>query len=117
MNATKKPAKNAAAKPAKKTAAKKPAKKTAAKPAKKAAAKPAKKAAARPSGKRRFEFSEGSSNKFWEIQVSGEGFTTRHGKIGTDGTEVKKGFSSPEEATKEAEKLVREKVKKGYVEK
>ena len=109
MNATKKPAKNAAAKPAKKTAAKKPAKKTAAKPAKKAAAKP--------SGKRRFEFSEGSSNKFWEIQVSGEGFTTRHGKIGTDGTEVKKEFSSPEEATKESEKLVREKVKKGYVEK
>ena len=84
---------------------------------KKAAAKPAKKAAAKPSGKRRFEFSEGSSNKFWELQVSGEGFTTRHGKIGTDGTEVTKEFSSPEEATKEAEKLVHEKVKKGYVEK
>ena len=58
-------------------ATKKVVKKPAAKPAKKAAAKPAKKAAARPSGKRRFEFSEGSSNKFWEIQVSGEGFTTR----------------------------------------
>ena len=84
---------------------------------KKAAAKPAKKAAAKPSGKRRFEFSEGSSNKFWEIQVSGKKFTTRHGKIGTDGTEVNKEFSSPEEATKESEKLVREKVKKGYVEK
>ena len=68
-------------------------------------------------GKRCFEFSEGSSNKFWEIQVSGKKFTTRHGRIGADGTEVKKGFSSPEEATKEAEKLVREKVKKGYVEK
>ena len=34
--------------------------------------KPAKKAAAKPSGKRCFEFSEGSSNKFWEIQLSGE---------------------------------------------
>ena len=98
-------------------ATKKPAKKAATKPAAKTAAKPAKKAAAKPSGKRRFEFSEGSSNKFWEIQVSGKKFTTRHGRIGADGTEVKKGFSSPEEATKEAEKLVREKVKKGYVEK
>ena len=98
-------------------ATKKVVKKATAKPAKKAAAKPAKKAAAKPSGKRRFEFSEGSSNKFWEIQVSGKKFTTRHGRIGADGTEVNKEFSSPDEAMKEAEKLVHEKVKKGYVEK
>ena len=66
--------------------------------------------------KRRFEFSDGSSNKFWEIEVHGEGFTTRHGKIGTAGTEVAKTFDSADEAQKGAGKLVGEKLKKGYSE-
>ena len=32
---------------------------------------------------RRFELSEGSSNKFWEIAGEGAGYTVRYGKIGT----------------------------------
>ena len=64
---------------------------------------------------RRFEFSEGKSNKFWEIEVSGSSFTTTHGKIGTDGRSTTKDFDSASEARKAADKLVAQKTKKGYV--
>jgi len=63
----------------------------------------------------RYEFKEGSSNKFWEITLSGNSFTTRWGRIGTDGQEKTQTFGSPAEAQKEYDKLVREKEKKGYV--
>src|SRR5262245_38703427 len=63
----------------------------------------------------RYEFSEGTSNKFWEISVSGKTFTTTYGKIGASGQTTLKTFGSEAEAKKEADKLVAEKVKKGYV--
>lgn len=62
----------------------------------------------------RYEFSEGSSSKFWEITLSGASFTTTYGKIGAKGQTTLKTFSSAAEAKKEYEKLVDEKVKKGY---
>jgi uncharacterized protein (TIGR02996 family) len=62
----------------------------------------------------RYEFSEGTSNKFWEIELDGSSFTTRYGKIGTDGQETTKDFGGPGEAKKAYDKLVAEKVKKGY---
>jgi sulfatase modifying factor 1 len=65
---------------------------------------------------RHFTFSEGTSQKFWEIAVSGATFTTRHGRIGAAGTETVKSFASSEEASSAADKLVREKLKKGYTE-
>ncbi len=65
---------------------------------------------------RHFEFSEGSSNKFWEITLEGTSFTTKFGKIGTSGQESVKEWDSEEKAKKEYDKLVAEKVKKGYVE-
>ena len=52
---------------------------------------------------RRFEFSEGKSNKFWEIEVEGSGYTTRHGRIGSDGRATSKTFASPAVAQKQAE--------------
>ena len=61
-----------------------------------------------------YEFKEGSSNKFWEITLSGNSFTTRWGKIGTKGQEKTQSFSNPIEAKREYEKLVNEKTKKGY---
>lgn len=126
---------NGAAKAAAKPAAAAPAKKNGkavfedegdddeeeAKPKKKAAAaKPA--AAAKSSksnggGARYFEFVEGSSSKFWEIELDGTSFTTRYGKIGTDGQTSLKEWDSEAKAQKEYDKLVTEKVKKGYVEK
>jgi len=62
----------------------------------------------------RYEFSEGSSNKFWEIALSGKSFTTTYGKIGTAGQTTVKSFSNDAEAKKQYDKLIAEKVKKGY---
>ena len=68
-------------------------------------------------GHRHFEFVEGSSKKFWEIWMDGNSFCTKYGRIGTDGQETVKEFDSLDKAKKEYEKIVAEKVKKGYVEK
>ena len=62
----------------------------------------------------RYEFAEGGSNKFWEINLTGKSFTTTYGKIGTDGQTTIKTFGSDAEAKKEADKITAEKVKKGY---
>jgi DNA ligase-1 len=66
--------------------------------------------------KRYFEFVEGSSAKFWEISQSGKDVTVRFGRIGTDGQTQTKTLADAAAATKHAEKLVGEKVKKGYQE-
>src|SRR5262245_50178037 len=63
----------------------------------------------------RYEFTEGSSNKFWEIALAGKSFTTTYGKIGSTGQTTIKKFKSDADAKKEHDKLVAEKVKKGYV--
>jgi predicted DNA-binding WGR domain protein len=89
----------------------------AAAPAKTAVAKPAAaKPAAAPQGARHFEFSEGTSNKFWEITMSGTDVKTRYGKIGTPGQQTLKEFGDAAAAKKEYDKLVHEKTKKGYEE-
>jgi predicted DNA-binding WGR domain protein len=92
-----------------------PAPKAAPKP--KAEKKPAAKPAAAPAASGdwlRYEFSEGTSNKFWEIKLEGSAFQTKYGRIGTPGAVTLKEFDSPEKAKKEYDKLVAEKVKKGY---
>jgi predicted DNA-binding WGR domain protein len=91
-----------------------PKKKAAAKPA----AKPAKaeKPAKAASGARYFEFVEGTSNKFWEITMTGNAVKTRYGKIGTAGQQTLKEFDNAAAAKKEYDKLIHEKTKKGYVE-
>jgi predicted DNA-binding WGR domain protein len=66
---------------------------------------------------RHFEFTEGSSRKFWEIVVQENTFTVRFGRIGTLGQSQTKRFADETEAKREADKLVAEKVKKGYVQK
>jgi predicted DNA-binding WGR domain protein len=63
----------------------------------------------------RHEFVEGTSNKFWEIKLEGTSFQTKYGKIGTDGTVTQKDWDSDEKAKKEYDKLIAEKVKKGYL--
>ena len=64
--------------------------------------------------KQRFEFSDDSSNKFWEIEVSGKTHTVTYGRIGTDGQSKTKAFASPAAAQADADKLIAEKTKKGY---
>jgi len=65
---------------------------------------------------RRFEFIAGSSQKFWEVSVTSNSFTVRFGRIGTSGQSQTKSFADEEKAKREAEKLIAEKIKKGYVE-
>jgi uncharacterized protein (TIGR02996 family) len=65
---------------------------------------------------RTFQFSDAKSHKFWTIDVEGDGFTVTYGKVGTAGQTQTKSFPSPEKAQAEADKLVREKTGKGYVE-
>jgi predicted DNA-binding WGR domain protein len=65
---------------------------------------------------RRFEFVEGTSSKFWEADVSGTTLKICYGKIGTTGKAETKLFGSEAAAQAEADKLIREKTKKGYKE-
>ena len=72
--------------------------------------------AAAPGAARRFEFQGGSSQKFWEIALSGNSFTVRFGRIGTAGQSQSKTFPDVAKASREADALIVEKLKKGYVE-
>ena len=107
--------------------AKKP--KAAPKAAKKAAPKKAKKAGAKKNGggKKKaapppatdkpsayLEFVGGSSSKFWEGSVTGSDLHVRYGRIGSDGATQLKSFGSPDEAREAYDKLVHQKLKKGY---
>ncbi len=62
-----------------------------------------------------FEFKDGTSNKFWTICLEGTSFTVNFGKIGTPGQTQTKTFDDENEAKTAYDKLVAEKVKKGYV--
>jgi uncharacterized protein (TIGR02996 family) len=65
---------------------------------------------------RTFQLSDANSHKFWNIEVSGTNFTVTYGKVGSAGQTQTKSFASAELAQAEADKLIREKTKKGYVE-
>ncbi|MSR51339.1 MAG: WGR domain-containing protein [Gemmataceae bacterium] len=65
---------------------------------------------------RRFEFSDSTSNKFWEVDVKDKTLNVTFGKIGTKGQSKPKDFATPEKAKAEMEKLIKEKTGKGYVE-
>src|SRR5689334_5632193 len=66
--------------------------------------------------KRSFEFVEGTSSKFWEIEQVGATVPVRFGRIGTTGQTKPKKFANEAEAKRAAEKLIAEKTKGGYVE-
>lgn len=66
--------------------------------------------------KRRFEFSEGSSNKFWEVTVTSTSVTVCFGRIGTGGQVQGKSFGDAAAAQKHVDKLIAQKLGKGYVE-
>lgn len=64
----------------------------------------------------RFELVEGTSSKFWEIDVEGKSTTVRYGRIGTNGQTQTKTFPTEAKATAERDKLIKEKTGKGYKE-
>lgn len=65
---------------------------------------------------RQFELSEGKSNKFWRITLDGSSCAVNFGRRGTAGQAQTKEFSTADAARKAYEKLIEEKLKKGYVE-
>jgi predicted DNA-binding WGR domain protein len=65
---------------------------------------------------RRFECTEGGARKFWQIGHHGSDVTVVFGRIGTQGQTQLKQFASEPRAQREVEKLVAEKLRKGYVE-
>ncbi len=67
--------------------------------------------------KRYFEFIEGNSSKFWEVAVNGTDVTVRYGRIGSDGQTKTKSFGDESAARAHAQKLIEEKMEKGYMEK
>ncbi len=66
--------------------------------------------------KRRFEFVEGNSAKFWEISTSGADVTVTFGRLGAAGQSQTKTLANAEAAAKHANQLIGEKTKKGYQE-
>jgi predicted DNA-binding WGR domain protein len=70
-------------------------------------------AVAAPTG-RELVFQDGSSNKFWRIELEGSSHTVTFGRVGTQGQTQTKEFASEAEARKSYDKLVAEKLKKGY---
>ena len=80
---------------------------------------PAQKAAPanQPSGVvRRFEFIGGASRKFWQVELAGPNFTVTFGRIGTEGQSQTKQYADEARARRESEKLIAEKLRKGYQE-
>jgi uncharacterized protein (TIGR02996 family) len=65
---------------------------------------------------RTFQYNDAKSHKFWNIKVSGGSFTVTFGKVGTAGQTKTKSFASSDKAQAEADKLIREKTGKGYIE-
>ena len=66
--------------------------------------------------KRRFEFVRGTSSKFWDVSVANCTVTICFGRIGTAGQSQTKEFASPAAAQQHADKMIAEKVRKGYLE-
>ncbi|MEU9739313.1 DUF4132 domain-containing protein [Micromonospora chersina] len=65
---------------------------------------------------RRFDFVSGNAAKFWEVDQTGSTVTVRYGRIGAEGRTQAKEFGTAAEAAAHADRLVAEKLRKGYVE-
>lgn len=63
---------------------------------------------------RTFTFSDAKSHKFWNIELQGKAFAVTYGRIGTAGQTQTKTFADAAAAQKEHDKLVKEKLAKGY---
>ena len=68
--------------------------------------------------KKYFEYTDEVSNKFWEINLKKKQIIITFGRIGIKNpvSQLRK-FDSNEEAKKYAERKIREKTNKGYIEK
>ena len=65
---------------------------------------------------RTFKFADDESYKFWKIELTGTSYTVTYGRIGTKGQTSTKSFATPEKAKSAYEKIIAEKLGKGYIE-
>lgn len=65
---------------------------------------------------RYFEYQDAKSDKFWEITTSGLDVTVRYGRTGTSGQSQTKSFDNEPAVARHVNKLIDEKVAKGYTE-
>jgi predicted DNA-binding WGR domain protein len=59
-------------------------------------------------------YDEGTSDKFWSIRVDGLTHTVHYGRVGTAGQVKAKAFDTGDAAVAAAEKLINDKLRKGY---
>ncbi len=69
-----------------------------------------------PGESRLFELVAGRSKKYWHVTVDGSELVVSFGRIGTQGQLKRKPFASEAAARLEAERLIRQKLAKGYEE-
>lgn len=62
----------------------------------------------------RYELSDDTSSKFWEIRQDGSAYVVRYGRIGSTGREQRKELDSPGACAAMLQKKIEEKKKKGY---
>src|SRR5262245_51091428 len=55
-------------------------------------------------------------NKFWNIEVTDNYYTVRFGKVGSTGQKQRKTFGTAAEAEADVDRLIKEKLKQGFVE-
>ncbi len=67
--------------------------------------------------RRELIYMDAKSSKFWTIELQGAAHTVTYGRIGSAGQTSSKSFANEEAARKDFDKLVKEKLSKGYVEK
>jgi len=65
---------------------------------------------------RSFHYSDDKFNKYWTITIKDNSLTVHYGRVGTIGQTQTKEFTTETEALKSYEKLVRERLKQGYIE-
>ncbi|MBV8254095.1 MAG: WGR domain-containing protein [Chitinophaga sp.] len=64
--------------------------------------------------KKNFIYQDDNSHKFWNIDINGTEINVTFGKVGTQGQSQTKSFATEAECQKAYDKLIAEKVKKGY---
>lgn len=82
----------------------------------KSATAPATPAPGAPLAGRRFECTEDGARKFWIVAVEDKDLVVHFGRLATRGQIKRKSFPSTDAAAQERDKLIREKLAKGYVE-
>ena len=68
------------------------------------------------SERRELHYSDAKSDKFWTIELEGASHSVHYGRVGTNGQRKTKDFHSEAEARTSFEKLIAQKLKKGYIE-